>query len=68
VPFVVGAREEIFVALDWTDFNSDGHFTIILSLLTGHGRATPLIWSSVEKPTLKNYRNFHEDAVFATPA
>jgi IS4 transposase len=63
VPFVVGARNEIFVALDWTDFDSDGHSTIMLSIITGHGRATPLIWSSVEKSTLKNFRNLHEEAV-----
>ena len=63
VPYVVGEREEIFVAMDWTDFDSDGHSTIMLSLITGHGRATPLIWSSVEKASLKHHRNMHEDAV-----
>lgn len=63
VPYVVGNREEIFVAMDWTDFDSDGHSTIMLSLITGHGRATPLLWSSVEKAGLKDHRNIHEDAV-----
>ena len=63
VPYVVGDRDEIFVAMDWTDFDSDGHSTIMLSLVTGHGRATPLIWSSVEKSSLKNHRNIYEDAV-----
>lgn len=63
VPYVVGSREDIFVALDWTDFDSDGHSTIMLSVITGHGRATPLIWSTVEKSELKDWRNTHEDAV-----
>jgi hypothetical protein len=63
VPYIVGSREEIFVALDWTDFDADGHCTIMLSLITGHGRATPLIWTSVEKSSLKDWRNIHEDAV-----
>lgn len=65
VPYVVGSREEIFVALDWTDFASDGHSTIMLSLITGHGRATPLLWSSIQKGSLKHHRNLHEDAVLA---
>ena len=40
---IVGARREIVVALDWTSFAGDGHETIVLSMLTGHGRAAPLI-------------------------
>ena len=43
VPYMVGARREIVVALDWTSFARDGHETIVLSMLTGHGRATPRI-------------------------
>lgn len=63
VPFVLGGRKEAVVALDWTDFDRDGHSTVMLSLVTGHGRATPLIWTTVEKATLKDNRNLHEDAV-----
>ena len=37
VPYMVGARAEIVVALDWTSFARDGHETIVLSMLTGHG-------------------------------
>ena len=44
VAYMVGARVEIVVALDWTSFARDGHETIVLSMLTGHGRATPLMW------------------------
>ncbi len=37
----------------------------MLSLLTRHGRATPLIWRTVDKATLKNRRNGYEDQVLA---
>ena len=60
VPYVVGARSSIAVAMDWTDFDADGQATIMLSLLTGHGRATPLIWLTVDKATLKKRRNEYE--------
>jgi hypothetical protein len=40
VPHVVGSRTDIKVAMDWTDFDADGQTTIMLSLLTRHGRAT----------------------------
>jgi hypothetical protein len=63
VPYVVGAAREIVVALDWTDFDADGHSTVALSLVTGHGRALPLVWMSVEKAKLKDRRNDYEDAV-----
>ncbi len=63
VPYVLGERREIVVAMDWTEFDSDGHSTIMLSLITGQGRATPLIWRSVNKHLLKGERNGHEDAV-----
>src|ERR1019366_2145804 len=32
----------------------------MLSLLTRHGRATPLVWLTVETATLKNHRNEYE--------
>jgi len=60
VPYVVGSRTRIAVAMDWTDFDADGQATIMLSLLTGHGRATPLIWLTVDKATLKDRRNEYE--------
>ena len=63
VPYVVAASREIVVALDWTDFDADGHSTIALSLVTAHGRATPLVWMSVKKAQLKGRRNRHEDTV-----
>jgi hypothetical protein len=60
VPFVVGDRREIMVALDWTDFDADGQTTLMLSLLTRHGRATPLYWLTVDAKTLKGRRNAYE--------
>ena len=43
VPHVIGARKEIVVALDWTNFDADGHVTLALNLVTRHGRAIPLL-------------------------
>ena len=64
VPFVIGeGRPEIVVALDWTDFDQDNQSTIALYLVTKHGRATPLLWKSVVKSELKDWRNEHEDAL-----
>ena len=59
-PYVVGSRTSINVAMDWTDFDADGQVTIMLSLLTQHGRATPLLWLTVDKSALKNRRNEYE--------
>ena len=60
IPYVVGSRSSINVAMDWTDFDADGQATIMLSLLTRHGRATPLLWLTVDTSTLKNRRNEYE--------
>ena len=61
VPYVVGPRREIRVALDWTEFDHDNHSTIALNMITRHGRATPLVWRSVRKSSLKGQRNRYED-------
>ena len=63
VRFVVGERKEIVVALDWTEFDADKQATICLYLVTGHGRATPLVWKSVEKGTLEGRRTSYETEV-----
>jgi hypothetical protein len=60
VPHVVGNRKGIEVAMDWTDFDADSQATIMLSLLTSHGRGMPLVWLTVDKGTLKNNRNRYE--------
>lgn len=43
IPYVIGARKEIVVAMDWTDFDADKQATLMISLITSHGRATPLL-------------------------
>jgi hypothetical protein len=62
VPQQVGTRRDILVAIDWTDFDRDGQSTLVLSLVTGHGRAAPLIWLSVWKEEIATRRNDYEDA------
>ena len=65
VPFVLGAREEALVALDWTEFDADDQMTLCLNLVTSHGRATPLMWMTVKKSELAEQRNAHEDKLLA---
>jgi len=58
---VVGPRNEIVVAMDWTDFDADDQTTLALNLVSRHGRATPLLWLTVSKHELKDRRNDYED-------
>lgn len=62
VPRQVGARRDILVAMDWTEFAHDGQSTLVLSLVTGHGRAAPLLWLSVWQEEIATRRNDYEDA------
>ena len=62
VPLQIGERRDILVAMDWTDFDHDDQATLVLSLVTGHGRAAPLLWISVWKDELTRQRNDFEDA------
>ena len=57
---VVNTRKKILVTMDWTDFDADGHTVLVLSLVTRSKRALPLIWTVVQKSTLKGTRNLHE--------
>ena len=59
-PYLIGARSEVVVALDWTSFAADEQETIVLSMLTGHGRATPLLWKTVASSTLKDNQRRYE--------
>src|SRR3712207_6292551 len=61
VPHQIGARQEVLVAMDWTDFDHDDQATLVLSLVTGHGRAAPLLWISVWKDELTKQRNDFEE-------
>jgi len=63
VPYVIGSRPEVLVAIDWTDYDPDNQSTIAIYLVTKHGRATPLVWKTVKKSTLQGWRNEYEDQV-----
>lgn len=62
MPQQVNDRPDILVAMDWTDFDHDGQSTLVLSLVTGHGRTAPLIWLTVWKEENATRRNDYEDA------
>ncbi len=61
VPYVIGERQAIVVALDWTDYDADDQTTLALHLVSDHGRATPLLWKTVVKSELRGRRNQTED-------
>jgi hypothetical protein len=58
----IGATREIVVTMDWTEFDADDQSTLVLSLVTKHGRAQPLLWYSVFKAELAGKRNDIEDS------
>lgn len=62
IPRQIGTAQDILVAMDWTDFDHDGQSTLVLSLVTSHGRAAPLIWLTVWKEEIATRRNDYEDA------
>jgi hypothetical protein len=47
VPHQLNGRQDALVAMDWTDFDHDGQSTLVLSLVTSHGRAAPLLWLTI---------------------
>ena len=57
---VVGGRREIVAIIDWSDYARSGHSKIALSLVTRHGRATPLVWLTVRTSKLKKRRASYE--------
>lgn len=64
VPFIIGSRDEVVVAMDWTEFDLDGQSTIAIYLVTRHGRATPLVWKTVPKAEItEGNRPVFEDEV-----
>jgi len=65
VPFVVGSRAEVVLALDLTEFDGDDQSTIALHLVSSHGRATALLWKTVVKSELQGWRNAHEDGLLS---
>jgi len=65
VRFIVGSRDAIVVAVDWTEYDHDDHATLTIHMVTSHGRATPLMWKTVRKSRLRGKRNKHEDQLVA---
>lgn len=63
--YIIGERKEIMVSMDWTDFDADGHSTICINLITSHGRATPILWKTANKSSLKNNRARYEDQILS---
>jgi hypothetical protein len=63
VPFVIGQLEEIRLNMDWTEFDSDDHTQLVLSLQTHHGRSIPVIWKTHLKSELKNMMETYERAL-----
>ncbi|MCP3997640.1 MAG: IS4 family transposase [bacterium] len=61
VAMLLGERKEVFVNLDWTEFDKDDHTMLVASVQTNHGRSTPLLWRTWKKSELKGQRNDHED-------
>ena len=59
----MGSRQEIVVALDWTEFDQDDHSTLAISMVTKHGRSTPLLWKTVTKSKIKGHRTETEEAL-----
>ena len=58
----IGSGRDLLVAMDWTEFDADDQSTLVLSLVTRHGRAQPLLWLSVFKAELAGKRNDIEDS------
>jgi hypothetical protein len=63
IPQIISSKENIIVAMDWTEFDKDNHTTIAIYMVTKHGRATPLIWKTHSKDNLKNNQNKYEKEI-----
>lgn len=65
VPYIIGSKKELMVALDWTSFAGDEQHMISLNVLTGKGCSTPLLWRTVDKKRLKHNRARYEDQILS---
>ena len=65
VPYIIGQRRVIFVALDWTSFYHDDQLTLSVNLVTKHAKATPLIWKTIKDSQLKHNRARYEDQMLS---
>jgi hypothetical protein len=53
----------VVVAMDWTEFAFNEHSAVAISMITEHGKATPLMWLTVPSNELKKRRSQFEDPV-----
>lgn len=65
VPYIVGSRTEIMVALDWTSFAGDSQHMLSVNILSSKGCSTPLLWRTVDKKGLKHNRARYEDQILS---
>lgn len=63
--YMIGDRKELIFSMDWTDFDADKQSTIAVNLLSSHGRATPVLWRTVNKSSLKNNHARYEDQILS---
>lgn len=56
IGFVLGARKDVMLAMDWTEFDDDDHSTLCAYVITRHGRATPLYWKTIRKSEMAGNR------------
>ena len=63
VPHALGERNEARVTVNWATFPKDRQATLSLSLLTGRGRALPLLWQTVPLEQPDGERRALEDAL-----
>lgn len=60
VLWLLGQREKLVLTIDWTEFCLTGHYLLSINMVTRHGRATPLIWKTIDDRKLRNKRNRYE--------
>lgn len=65
VPYIIGQRRVIFVALDWTSFYQDDQLTLSVNLISKQSKATPLIWKTIKDSQLKHNRARYEDQMLS---
>ena len=61
--YVLEGLSRAVVAIDWTDFDADRQSVIAIHAIGDKGRATPLVWETVDKRKLKANRNRLETLV-----
>jgi hypothetical protein len=60
---VLTGLDRVVVAIDWTDFDDDNQTVVTIHAIGEKGRATPLVWETVDKSRLKANRNRLESLV-----